>query len=91
MRYHAALGHRELKLTILQCWSASFNQRSSWKAHEGIVLSSIVTRLRDPRVGEVAVRELNGDRAKGSDRFILVTGGNDDQIKVNKICSLAAC
>lgn len=47
-------------------WSRSFDCTSSWQAHEGIVLSSIITK-RD-------------GSAEGA--FRLVTGGNDNYIKV---------
>ncbi|KIP03740.1 hypothetical protein PHLGIDRAFT_77079 [Phlebiopsis gigantea 11061_1 CR5-6] len=65
----------------IQRWSASFDLTGSWSAHSGIVLSSIVTRLQVPRSDEPAVGE-TGDASKEHERFVLVTGGNDDQIKI---------
>ncbi|KAI0088477.1 Zn-dependent exopeptidase [Irpex rosettiformis] len=55
----------------VQRWSAGFNMTASWQAHPGIILSSIVTRLKEDTL----------DPAK-SERFVLVTGGNDDQINI---------
>lgn len=49
----------------LKRWSASFDCVGAWQAHQGIALSSIITKK-------------NGTE----DRFHLVTGGNDDHIKV---------
>lgn len=65
----------------VQRWSASFDLTGSWSAHSGIVLSSIVTRLKVPRSDEPATGE-TGDASKEHERFVLVTGGNDDQIKI---------
>ncbi|KAH9933265.1 Zn-dependent exopeptidase [Amylocystis lapponica] len=76
----------------VQRWSASFDVTASWPAHEGIVLSSIVTRL--PIASHPLPNgESNGHRglridphAHGaSDNFVLVTGANDDHIKVWEI------
>lgn len=64
----------------VQRWSASFNQTSYWQSHSGIVLSSIVTRLTDSRLAETANEDPNAEKI--CDRFVLVTGGNDDQIKI---------
>ncbi|KAG5639431.1 hypothetical protein H0H81_002302 [Sphagnurus paluster] len=50
-------------------WSASFDCTASWKGHKGIVLSSIITHH-------------NGSENSG---LRLVTGGNDDHIKVWEI------
>lgn len=63
---------RYQKLSQLQRWSRSFDCTSSWQAHEGIVLSSIITK-RD-------------GSAEGA--FRLVTGGNDNYIKVSYISVL---
>lgn len=82
------LGHFILILTRPQRWSASFDLTGSWSAHSGIVLSSIVTRLKVPRSDEPATGE-TGDASKEHERFVLVTGGNDDQIKVR--VGLAQC
>ncbi|CDO74568.1 hypothetical protein BN946_scf184771.g4 [Trametes cinnabarina] len=56
----------------VQRWSASFDLLGSWRAHEGIILSSIITRLP---VSDDA-------QADGGEKFTLVTGGNDDMIKI---------
>lgn len=75
-----------LVLTALQRWSASFVQTASWPAHEGIVLSSIVTRL--------SVSNTDTDNPKKSSAtrdgqgFVLVTGGNDDQIRVRLLAHI---
>ncbi|KAF8967066.1 hypothetical protein BDZ97DRAFT_1804996 [Flammula alnicola] len=47
-------------------WSASFDCTASWQAHQGIVLSSIITKR-------------NGSDDSG---FCLISGGNDEYIKV---------
>ncbi|KAJ3559316.1 hypothetical protein NM688_g421 [Phlebia brevispora] len=62
---------------VVQRWSASFNLTASWRAHEGIVLSSMITRLSDSI-------DQNGEHADkhSHERFVLVTGANDDQIKI---------
>ena len=68
-----------------QCWSASFELTSSWSAHEGIVLSSIVTRL--PVSEESPDDEPYGRNKRNSgnhEQFVLVTGANDGQIKVSQ-------
>ncbi|KDR82660.1 hypothetical protein GALMADRAFT_58317 [Galerina marginata CBS 339.88] len=52
-------------------WSASFDCTASWQAHHGIVLSSIVTKR-------------NSTHDNG---FHLITGGNDEYIKVWKVKS----
>ncbi|KAJ6620730.1 hypothetical protein B0H10DRAFT_2020308 [Mycena sp. CBHHK59/15] len=49
---------------VVQRFSASFDCTASWQAHNGIVLSSIIT----------------GGNSK--DHACLITGGNDDHIKV---------
>ena len=59
----------EYQLCHWQRWSASFNLTATWPAHSGIVLSSIVTRI--------------GHTQERDGRFVLVTGANDDQIKVH--------
>ena len=74
-----------------QRWSASFDLTGSWPAHSGIVLSSIVTRLKVPRADEPAGGETGNDASKEHDRFVLVTGGNDDQIKVRQSHGLSRC
>ncbi|TDL23199.1 Zn-dependent exopeptidase [Rickenella mellea] len=51
----------------IQRWSASFDCTASWSAHDGIVLSSIITQSLD------------------SDTWYLVTGANDNCIKLWKI------
>lgn len=48
----------------------------SWRAHDGIILSSIITRF--PAEEKVTAQE-QGEL----ERFALVTGGNDDMIKVS--------
>jgi len=55
----------------LKQWSNSFDCLAAWKAHDGIILSSVVT--------------------KDSDGFFcLVTGGNDSNIKVDKIVLISS-
>ncbi|KAJ8457580.1 hypothetical protein ONZ51_g11443 [Trametes cubensis] len=53
-------------------WSASFDLVGSWRGHEGIILSSIITRVPSSDTAQ----ERHGEN------FTLVTGGNDDMIKV---------
>ena len=67
-----------LMFLLFQCWSASFDCTASWLAHNGIVLSSIVTKRSagKPRTDAGA----NDDAGGG---FYLVTGGNDDYINVS--------
>ncbi|KAI0770447.1 Zn-dependent exopeptidase [Fomes fomentarius] len=54
----------------LQRWSSAFELTGSWDGHDGIVLSSIITRLSQ------------SESAQNEVRFALVTGGNDDMIKI---------
>ncbi|KII90799.1 hypothetical protein PLICRDRAFT_174166 [Plicaturopsis crispa FD-325 SS-3] len=49
----------------VQRWSASFDCTASWSAHDGIVLSSIISRQQSH-----------------SDSYHLITGGNDNYIKI---------
>ncbi|KAI0629895.1 Zn-dependent exopeptidase [Trametes polyzona] len=56
----------------IQRWSASFDLVGSWRGHDGIILSSIITRLPHS----------DSPQEQGNDKFTLVTGGNDDMIKV---------
>ncbi|KAI0643091.1 Zn-dependent exopeptidase [Trametes meyenii] len=56
----------------IQRWSASFDLVGSWAGHEGIILSSVITHLPPPDPG----------LDQGSEKFTMVTGGNDDMIKV---------
>ncbi|KAI9064650.1 Zn-dependent exopeptidase [Trametes sanguinea] len=58
----------------IQRWSASFDLLGSWRGHEGIILSSIITRL--PASDSASTNTQSGEK------FTLVTGGNDDMIKV---------
>ncbi|KAI0078214.1 Zn-dependent exopeptidase [Panus rudis PR-1116 ss-1] len=51
-------------------FSAMFDPTASWQAHDGIVLSSVITYIR------------GSSGSPGSRRPVLVTGGNDDYIKV---------
>ncbi|GBE85255.1 Probable di- and tripeptidase [Sparassis crispa] len=65
----------------VQRWSASFDLTASWPAHDGIVLSSIITRLAPPSPLPLP----NSDSVVLSDAnqgFVLVTGANDDHLKV---------
>ncbi|KAJ7242825.1 hypothetical protein B0H12DRAFT_839440 [Mycena haematopus] len=55
---------------LVQRFSASFDCTASWHAHDGIVLSSIITH------------------GNSKDHRYLVTGGNDDYIKVWELTSL---
>lgn len=48
----------------------------SWRAHDGIILSSIMTRFPAEDTVTAQVQD-------ESERFALVTGGNDDMIKVS--------
>ena len=55
-----------------QRWSSAFELTGSWKGHDGIVLSSVITRLPSTSSSKEG-------------KFALVTGGNDDMIKVSVI------
>lgn len=74
-----------------QRWSSQFEQTAAWPAHEGIVLTSIVTRISaTPSRAAADVEGLVLDtgnehlqiRDHGNVKFALVTGANDDQMKV---------
>ncbi|KAM5533124.1 hypothetical protein V8D89_013172 [Ganoderma adspersum] len=55
----------------IQRWSSSFVLTGSWKGHEGIVLSSIITGAS------------SSERSSQNEiRFALVTGANDNLIKI---------
>ncbi|KAI0927550.1 hypothetical protein AcV5_008062 [Taiwanofungus camphoratus] len=69
----------------VQRWSASFNLTGSWSAHEGIVLSSVVTRLPISLSSSNADSESSPDASNESQSFVLVTGANDDHIKAWEI------
>ncbi|RPD54678.1 Zn-dependent exopeptidase [Lentinus tigrinus ALCF2SS1-7] len=56
----------------IQRWSSSFDLTGSWRGHDGIVLSSIITRL--PTLS-----------SESRDKYALVTGANDDMIKIWEI------
>ncbi|KAI0685388.1 Zn-dependent exopeptidase [Cerioporus squamosus] len=56
----------------IQRWSSSFDLTGSWRGHDGIVLSSIITRL--PTLS-----------SESDDKYALVTGANDDMIKASFI------
>ncbi|KAI0768916.1 Zn-dependent exopeptidase [Irpex lacteus] len=60
----------------VQRWSAGFNMTASWRAHPGIILSSIVTRLKEDTLDSA-----------NSERFVLVTGGNDDHINIWEVAA----
>jgi len=51
---------------MLQRWDSAFECKAAWKAHDGIVLSSIITGDLDPT----------------SARYALVTGANDNTIRL---------
>ncbi|KAI0823293.1 Zn-dependent exopeptidase [Trametes gibbosa] len=56
----------------IQRWSAAFDLVGSWRGHEGIILSSIITRIP----------VTDSTEEQNNEKFTLVTGGNDDMIKV---------
>jgi di- and tripeptidase len=58
----------------IQRWSGSFTCTASWKAHDGIVLSSIVV----PSSSTVEAPTTSGVLAK----WTLITGASDNHIKV---------
>ncbi|KAH9917958.1 Zn-dependent exopeptidase [Fomitopsis serialis] len=66
----------------VQRWSAQFEHTASWKAHDGIVLTSIVTRLCAPAAVDEGIL-VDGDAPEHDGiKFALVTGANDDQMKI---------
>ncbi|PCH40332.1 glutathione degradosome [Wolfiporia cocos MD-104 SS10] len=65
----------------VQRWSATFDLTASWKAHEGIVLSSIVTALPSLPNPDADDNTRDGHDT-GEVRFALITGANDDNIKL---------
>ncbi|KAI0726272.1 Zn-dependent exopeptidase [Fomitopsis betulina] len=78
----------------VQRWSSQFEQTAAWPAHEGIVLTSIVTRISaTPSRAAADVEGLVLDtgnehlqiRDHGNVKFALVTGANDDQMKIWEI------
>ncbi|KAI1793225.1 Zn-dependent exopeptidase [Ganoderma leucocontextum] len=60
----------------IQRWSSSFVLTGSWKGHEGIVLSSIITGTSSSE------RSLQNEA-----KFALVTGANDNMIKIWEVLS----
>lgn len=63
---------------IVQRWSSSFECTATWKAHDGIVLSSIIAAdSEDPSCSASA-----SPSAQNASRFALVTGANDSTIQV---------
>ncbi|KZT64245.1 Zn-dependent exopeptidase [Daedalea quercina L-15889] len=67
----------------VQRWSAQFEQTAAWKAHEGIVLTSVVTRISPPAVAEEVLLVDSEHRHEHDNvKFALVTGANDDQLKL---------
>ena len=68
----------------IQRWNAQFVCTASWKAHEGIILSSIIastcTSTTSPRLLEDGEAEcVDSEKEKG---WYLVTGANDNDIKI---------
>ncbi|KDQ11164.1 hypothetical protein BOTBODRAFT_35706 [Botryobasidium botryosum FD-172 SS1] len=59
----------------VQRWNAAFNCVSSWQAHSGIVLSSIIT-------GNIAEPRKPGDFGRVEPGWTLVTGASDNDIKL---------
>ncbi|KAH8077043.1 Zn-dependent exopeptidase [Cristinia sonorae] len=57
----------------IQRWSSSFDLSASWDGHSGIILSSLIVLSETPK-----------DNADGASkpRAVLITGGNDDYIKL---------
>ncbi|KIJ54859.1 hypothetical protein M422DRAFT_64082 [Sphaerobolus stellatus SS14] len=80
----------------IQRWSAQFACTASWKAHEGIILSSIIasassaattssgrTITSDYEEGENDREDTNsGEEDKHDKGWYLVTGANDNDIKI---------
>ncbi|KZT09086.1 Zn-dependent exopeptidase [Laetiporus sulphureus 93-53] len=66
----------------VQRWSSQFDCTASWKAHEGIVLSSIVTSIPSSPSADADLRESDTTACSSPAVFALVTGANDDNIKI---------
>ncbi|KAJ8507465.1 hypothetical protein ONZ45_g10164 [Pleurotus djamor] len=60
----------------IQRWSASFDRTASWRGHDKIILSSRIVPNRTPSWGVL------NDTSDDSDTWQLITGGNDEYIKV---------
>ncbi|OSX56497.1 hypothetical protein POSPLADRAFT_1186649 [Postia placenta MAD-698-R-SB12] len=70
----------------VQRWSATFNLTASWKAHGGIVLSSIVTRFPSDSLSGLELDDTSESRVSSNARkFAFITGASDDHIKVWEI------
>ncbi|KAF4578670.1 hypothetical protein EYR36_000477 [Pleurotus pulmonarius] len=63
----------------IQRWSASFDCTASWKGHEGIILSSKISHPSS-QLWTNATEDLDMDLT--IDSFQLITGGNDNYIKI---------
>lgn len=68
----------------VQRWSGSFACTAEWKAHGGIVLSSIIV---PPSSSTTNLRETESDAGEGdvfgdSSGWTLITGASDNHIKV---------
>ncbi|KZS99837.1 uncharacterized protein LAESUDRAFT_732836 [Laetiporus sulphureus 93-53] len=64
----------------LQRWSSQFDCTASWKAHEGIVLSSIVMSIPSSPFADADLHELDMTACFSPAVFALVTGANHQSI-----------
>ena len=83
VRYRVGDAHERCR----QRWSSQFEQTAAWPAHAGIVLTSIVTRISAAAAdAEGLVLDTANEHLQtgghGNVKFALVTGANDDQMKV---------
>ena len=58
-----------------QRWSGSFACSVAWKAHDGIVLSSVIVPSRNPVASPVQPSD-------PGPQWVLITGASDNHIKV---------
>ncbi|KAI0785192.1 Zn-dependent exopeptidase [Abortiporus biennis] len=64
----------------IQRYSATFDLTATWKAHDGIVLSSLITRLEAHQ--HPLLSSSHDQPENGEGRIVLITGANDDYINL---------
>ena len=76
-----------------QRWSRSFACSSAWKAHDGIVLSSIIVPISGPVPQADGMSSGRADISPDVKQYSLITGASDNHIKVrsSRHIILATC